>query len=456
MKKLYAILLFLGLGVTATAQDPSAYFMEGATFRSEWNPAFAPLRGYVNIPILGGIQLHTRGNLSLDKVFFPVNGKLQFLLNNDVPASLALADLSADNTFALTNRINIIGFGAFTHNHRNFWSFDINLRTDAEVHVPYELLSFLKTGDDTQIRNIQAAADSYLEAAFAYSFPIGSYIYLGIRGKFLAGVARSRVNLDRFDATLGEDSWTANAHGSLEMTGLSADQKIDDQGDHSYDLGAFNFDKYSPSGYGFAFDIGATYNLLPNLQFSASINDLGVLFWDKKRSQFGTLDEAIEFKGVEITDEEVTNPRLDLDDLEFQVGEATGKKQMLHTSFNVGVEYDVWRHKIGFGVLYHGRMYEYETRHNLTASVNFHPARWVCLTGSYSFCNNQSHAVGLAVNLCPSWINFYIATNVLTGKKTPQWLPIKQSQMSVTLGLGIPIGKRSHRIVAYINRRDKR
>ena len=55
--------------------------------------------------------------------------------------------------------------------------------------------------------------------------------------------------------------------------------------------------------------------------------------------------------------------------------------------------------------------------------------------------DNRGGAVGLALNLCPNWINFYLATDVLTSKHTPQWVPIKQSSMNVTLGLGIPIGK---------------
>ena len=64
--------------------------------------------------------------------------------------------------------------------------------------------------------------------------------------------------------------------------------------------------------------------------------------------------------------------------------------------------------------------------------------------------------MGLALNLCPSWINFFITTDMLVSKHTPQWIPVKQSTMNVTLGLGVPIGKRSHRISAYVREQDKR
>ena len=52
MKKIIYTLIAAFVACTAVAQTPSAYFMEGSTFRSQLNPAFAPLRGYVNIPVL--------------------------------------------------------------------------------------------------------------------------------------------------------------------------------------------------------------------------------------------------------------------------------------------------------------------------------------------------------------------------------------------------------------------
>ena len=116
----------------------------------------------------------------------------------------------------------------------------------------------------------------------------------------------------------------------------------------------------------------------------------------------------------------------------------------------------MWRHKIGIGLLYAARVWKYKTMHNITGSVNFHPVRWFTVSGSYSVIDNRGGAVGLALNLCPNWINFYLATDVLTSKHTPQWVPIKQSSMNVTLGLGIPIGKRSHRIAAYVREGDRR
>ena len=208
MKKIYAFLFTLLLASGAAAQNPTAYFMEGSTLRSQFNPAFAPLRGYVNIPGLGGLDINVSGNLSIDKILYPRNGKLVTLLDSSVSTADALSGLKADNLLGLDTRVNLIGFGAFTRNHKNFWSFDLNARVTTDATLPYSLFEFIKLGKEGQIRNFGTSTDSYLEAAFSYSFPLmDDRLYIGIRGKFLAGLARALVTYDRFDISLREDRW---------------------------------------------------------------------------------------------------------------------------------------------------------------------------------------------------------------------------------------------------------
>ena len=104
MKKIYAFLFTLLLASGAAAQNPTAYFMEGSTLRSQFNPAFAPLRGYVNIPGLGGLDINVSGNLSIDKILYPRNGKLVTLLDSSVSTADALSGLKADNLLGLDTR----------------------------------------------------------------------------------------------------------------------------------------------------------------------------------------------------------------------------------------------------------------------------------------------------------------------------------------------------------------
>ena len=210
----------------------------------------------------------------------------------------------------------------------------------------------------------------------------------------------------------------------------------------------------SPAGYGFAVDFGATYDILPNLQASLAVNDLGFIGWSKNKNVTGYSAKELSFTGVTVTEDGTESPDFDIDVLEFHKGAAKSVSRMLRASINAGLEYEVWRHKIGIGLLYTARVWEYKTLHNITGSVNFHPIRWFTVTGSYSVIDNRGGAVGLALNLNPSWINFYLATDIVTAKHTPQFIPIKQSVMNVTLGIGVPIGRR--RIAAYVYDKDRR
>ena len=457
MKKPYILIAAALLATGAAAQNPSAYFMEGSTFRSQFNPAFAPLRGYVNIPVLGGVQVGMAGNLALDNILYPRDGKLVTLLDSSVPASEALGNLKTDNLLGVDFRMNVIGFGAFTKNHKNFWSFDLNVRVNEDANLPYSLFEFIKLGKEGQIRNFGTSMDAYLEAAFSYSFPLmDDRLYVGVRGKFLAGLARAKMTYDRFDVSLRHDRWAVSTQGTIDVTAAGAEIDMPANGD-IFEIGDIDINPTKPAGDGFAVDLGATYDILPNLQASLAVNDLGFISWSKKNSISGTSTQETEFTGVTVPDDGTEPaPDFDFEMLKFNPTDGKSASKMLRASINAGLEYEVWRHKVGIGLLYTARFWEYKTLHNITGSVNFHPVRWFTLTGSYSVIDNRGGAVGLALNLCPSWINFFIATDMLVSKHTPQWIPVKQSTMNVTLGLGVPIGKRSHRISAYVREQDKR
>lgn len=266
MKKIYTLIAAALLATGAAAQNPTAYFMEGSTFRSQFNPAFAPLRGYVNIPAIGGVNINVGGNIAVDNILFSRDGKLVTLLDSSVSAADALSGLKQNNLLGMDFRMNVIGFGAFTKNHKNFWSFDLNVRVNEDANLPYSLFEFIKLGKEGQIRNFGTSTDSYLEAAFSYSFPLmDDRLYIGIRGKFLAGLARAQVTYDRFDISLREDRWAVLTQGTLDLTAAGAKVETDPDSE-TFEIGDLDFKPTKPAGYGFALDLGATYDILPNLQ----------------------------------------------------------------------------------------------------------------------------------------------------------------------------------------------
>ena len=288
-----------------------------------------------------------------------------------------------------------------------------------------------------------------------YSYKGSGFFFFPLPvGRLLLKTGRARTSIDRLDIKLQENSWNIDADGSFEMSGLEMSSMQRPDGSEYYSFNDFDVSSYKgPAGYGFAVDLGVTYDVIPDLQLSFAVNDLGFISWGKKYLERGQMTKSQSFTGVEIIDGEVHDPEFDFGELEFdRVQASKGKTEMLRTSINLGAEYEVWRHKIGLGLLYNVRVWDVKTFHNLTASVNFHPIPWFTLTTSYSFLNGQGHALGVAINACPSWINFFLATDMLICSHTPQFLPVTSTSMNVTLGIGVPIGRRSHRIPEYLYR----
>ncbi len=59
--------------------------------------------------------------------------------------------------------------------------------------------------------------------------------------------------------------------------------------------------------------------------------------------------------------------------MKFTRTESQNTSKMLRAAVNAGLEYELWNHRVGFGLLYTVRFWEYKTMHNITGSVNFHP-----------------------------------------------------------------------------------
>ena len=447
MKKLYTLIVVTLFSLSALAQNNTSYFMDGSITRNQWNPAFAPMRGYVNMPFIGGVQAGLQGNISLDNILYQNNGTLTTLLSPSVPASVALSGLDDMNRLGLGVNMNLIGFGSYTKNKKNFWSVGINLVANAEVRAPYELFAFAKNGTSGNFANLGASVDSYIETSFSYSFPVIDKLYVGVRGKFLVGAARVAMNFDDFSANMGADKWYAHAVGTMEVSGVKPGTTYTDDHTLVYDMEDLGDEFKIPAGYGFGVDLGATYDLLPELQLSLSVNDLGVMAWSKNSTAVGRVDKDIEFTGVEIDSEgNATQPSFDLDELNFEVVDANGVSKSLRTSVNAGAEYNLLDRKIGFGLFYSAKFWQYKTRHNVTGSVNFRPLKWLHASGSYSILGKNSSAFGLALNICPGFVNLFVATDMLLCKKTPQWVPISQNNVNVTFGLGFPIGPKGNRL----------
>ena len=89
------------MGINASAQLRSSYFMEGSYFRTELNPALAPTRGYIALPGLGGIGLNVNNNfLSVNNFFYKNGNEVVTALHESISADKFLGRLPNTGRFA--------------------------------------------------------------------------------------------------------------------------------------------------------------------------------------------------------------------------------------------------------------------------------------------------------------------------------------------------------------------
>lgn len=442
--------------LTVSAQVRTSYFVENTYFSNQFNPAFAPDYGYIKLPFIGGFNFNLDGNLSINDfiVRTPDGRGLTTILSGSVSAEEALKGFSKTaNSFNFNNNISLLGFGGYAANRKNFWSVDINLHTEAALDIPYDFLKFMKTVSDgeniSDFSKFQLMAQSYADIGFNYSLPVTDRLYVGARAKVLVGIVHTNLRMNSFKLKTSEDEWSAEmqAEMDLNLAGLTAraNQNLDEVLDN------FNVDDIKgPSGLGLAIDLGASYKVLDNLQISAAVNDLGFVSW-KSGIRFATNDASISFKGVDMIVDaggvSSTTPDISMDELGLSVvGSGRGKATSLRATINAGIDYEVKPNLLGIGLLYHGRMGLYAPSHNITASLDFHPARWFTLSPSYTFNNNRGGAIGWTLNIAPKGLNLFLASDFLMSKLAKDvYVPYQQDRMTFTFGLAITCGRRGER-----------
>lgn len=248
---------------------------------------------------LSGVQTTFQGDFDLENILYKnPNGTGDYGIdfNHFLENTNAVTQLNFDAT------ANIVTLG-----FKNKWgSFSLfgNARTKMDIQFDRDVIEFLANGNSNRIgselnfSNTKVSLDTYHEIGigFARTF-LENKLTVGVRAKLINGILHASID-DNAQGTLATDATTYDMtfsvrNGSIRTAGLNMLINSND-----YASGAFEDYAVANSNNGYAFDIGAKYEIFDYLNVEFSVLDLGNVTWQEEVINYETEDADVVFRGV--------------------------------------------------------------------------------------------------------------------------------------------------------------
>ena len=206
-----------------------------------------------------------------------------------------------------------------------------------------------------------------------------------------------------------------------------------------------------------AIDLGATYKMtefVEGLTLSAALLDLGFIRWNNALKASMVHNYTFEgFKYPVVIDPEDGDPgdinnQIDdiADDLKgfikfYEDEAAKSRVTKLAAVMNIGAEYILPSYnKLKFGLLSSTYFNKPFTWTEARISANIAPVSWFEANVNYAISNFGS-SLGWVLNFHPNGFNFFIGSDHMITKVTPQFVPVGNANASVCVGFNIIWGK---------------
>ena len=220
--------------------------------------------------------------------------------------------------------------------------------------------------------------------------------------------------------------------------------------------GDIDYDKFGLTGFGLGIDLGATYDLLPDLQLSAAINDLGFMSWSNAvtgRTGSGTWTfDGFNNIAVDDTQPGYNENKLDeqfdrlWDDMQDVINihrEDNGSgsyTKALRATLHLGAEYKMpfYRNLTG-GFLFSSHFAGCSSWTEGRFFANVKPVKWFDATINYG-ASTYGSSFGWMLNFHPKGFNFFIGSDHQFFSITPQILPVGKATANINIGFNVTFG----------------
>lgn len=463
MKKTYrhlaaTLLLATAVAPAAAQEFRTAAFMQTNNYRHQINPAMLD-EAYVGMPFFGQINVGATGNFGLKNFVYKLDGNPRYdlttFMSPTVSAGEFLGDLHDKNRADVYINYNIfsVGFKAF----KGINLVELNLRSNTNVSLPYELFEFMKTTgakETYHLQDIGVRSQNYLELALGHSHRINDQWTVGAKLKFLFGGAYADFSADQLDVTMNGDQWRIVGDARLKAAVLSSEFDYEDPSKNAPDgrrrVKGIDDVSFGLPGFGMGVDLGATFKVTKDLTLSTAINDLGFINWSKVKNASSRGDYTFDgfediYAGSNNTGGNKLGDQFETlgDDLEemfsvYDDGEGSSS-QALAATINIGAEYTLPAYRnLRFGFLYTSRLHGLYSYHQGLLSATIRPVK--CLEASVNTAVSSTGCTfGAALSLRAKHYNFFIGSDRIFGKVSKEFIPLNSLNANVTMGMSFPL-----------------
>lgn len=433
----------------------TSYFMEGTHYRQQLNPALAPGRGYLNLPVIGTF------NASVNSSTLGYQDVMDIIDNSeggDFFKSDAFIN-KLDNLNNLNVNLSTDILSAGWYKGKNFWSFNIGLRNDIGASIPKGMFEFLREMDGLsaydnleRLSNINQKVghqsleiNSYAEVGVGLARNITERLTVGARVKALLGVGNLKLDINNIAVNSNLSGYNTgdlnDLNGRAEIrvdATLENSSKLIELSEDDGVIDEIEFGTFGLAGYGLGIDLGASYKLMDKLTLSASLLDLGFMKWSKNNTSVAraTANQSYDLTNssdrYEFVDKVASGEVLNFDMLNMTLDKSAQKDRStsLTSTLVLGAEYELLGDLLAVGALYTGRFAKPETLNELTLSANIRPKNNLNLALSYSLWQGSGKTFGVAAKLGP----IFVGTDYMFfGKDT--------KNLNAYIGFSLPLNK---------------
>ncbi|MDA3866791.1 MAG: DUF5723 family protein [Salinivirgaceae bacterium] len=477
------ILLFtMGLSNAFAQENISMYNMRTLPQTSKLNPAFQPdynghVGGLITVitPVFGQItpnidlNFHS-SSFGYDDFIYKGTGiysdSLVWALNSQEDAVKFVDKLDELNHLSVDFNLNILNVGFRTRDI--YWNLTISNKTALRASFPGGLMELIVKGNaspdissNVNLSGLGVDAMNYMEYGIGASRKILPELTVGVRLKALAGIAnvetlKTDLNFGTYDneIVLESDIHMRMSQPAIVLDDLyydfEGDSLVSETTERESDeiISDLGYDFANP---GMAIDIGAEYDVMPEVKVFASVTDIGFIKWNTNVAEVKG-GGKFRFEGIDgvqyLGDNNDTTDNPNVGDtyqdsllkvFDIKKTDTDSYKTWMPSRLYLGGTYQL-TDVIGFGALYRGSFYsdDYNSAFSFSANANLD---YLSASVTYTMMEDNFDNIGIGIAGRVGPFQMYVVSDHVLEEIFPQ----TARDVNIRMGLNWLIGYKRDR-----------